>query len=45
MNVPTTWDETVPLVAELGEVVAVAKRKGDKWYIGAMTNNKKMNAL
>lgn len=41
VNVPTTWDETVPLVAELGEVVAVAKRKGDKWYIGAMTNNKK----
>lgn len=39
-QVPTTWDETKPLVAELGQVVAVAKRKGDKWYIGAITNNK-----
>ena len=39
-NVPTTWDETVPLQAEVGQLVAVAKRKTDKWYIGAITNNK-----
>lgn len=39
-QVPTTWDETVPLEAEAGQYAIVAKRKGDKWYIGGMTNNK-----
>ena len=39
-RVPTTWDETVALAAEVGEVAVVAKRKGDKWFIGGMTNNK-----
>lgn len=38
-QVPTTWDETIALVAEVGEVAVVAKRKGDKWFIGGMTNN------
>lgn len=43
-SVPTTWDETVPLVAEIGKTVAVAKRKGDTWYIGAITgSNEKWN--
>ncbi|VGO15622.1 Retaining alpha-galactosidase [Pontiella desulfatans] len=36
--VPTTWDETVVLHAEVGKAVAVARRKGDTWYIGAMTD-------
>lgn len=40
-QVPTTWDETIALVAEAGEVAVVAKRKGDKWFIGGMTNNHK----
>lgn len=39
-SVPTTWDQTTPLHAEVGQIVATAKRKGDKWYIGAITNNK-----
>ncbi len=39
-QVPTTWDETKALVAEAGEIAIVAKRKGDKWFIGGMTNNK-----
>lgn len=39
-NVPTTWDETVALDAKVGEHVIVAKRKGEKWYIGGMTNSK-----
>lgn len=36
--VPTTWDETVVLEAELGNVVAIARRNGDKWFIGALTD-------
>lgn len=38
-NVPTIWDETKALEAKVGDYVIVAKRKGNKWYIGGMTNN------
>ena len=37
-SVPTTWDETRCLAAQAGEYVVVAKRKGAKWFIGAITN-------
>ncbi|MDX1285439.1 MAG: glycoside hydrolase family 97 catalytic domain-containing protein, partial [Draconibacterium sp.] len=37
-QIPTTWDETVVLKGEIGEYIAVARRKGETWYIGAMTN-------
>lgn len=40
-QVPTTWDETVALEAKTGEYLLVAKRKGDKWFIGGITNGKK----
>lgn len=35
-GVPVTWDETRALHAEAGKYTVVAKRKGDKWYIGAI---------
>lgn len=35
---PTTWDETVPVCGEIGEYVAMARRKGSTWYVGALTN-------
>ena len=35
-RVPTVWDETVPLVGRIGEVVGVARRNGDCWFIGVM---------
>ncbi|WP_316815985.1 glycoside hydrolase family 97 protein [Pedobacter nyackensis] len=38
-QVPTTWDETRALAAKAGEYAIVAKRKGDRWFIGGMTNN------
>lgn len=38
-DVPVTWDETRALEAKAGEYALVAKRKGNKWYIGGMTNN------
>lgn len=37
-HVPTTWDETKALSGKIGEYVAIARKKGDDWYIGAMTN-------
>jgi alpha-glucosidase len=42
-QVPVTWDETKALVAEAGEVVVVAKRKGSRWFIGGITNEKERN--
>ena len=37
-SVPTVWDETVALDGKLGEYAVIARRKGDTWYIGAITN-------
>ncbi len=37
-EVPTIWDETVPLDGEIGEFVVVARRSGPSWFVGAMTN-------
>jgi len=39
-SVPTTWDELKVLKAKVGEYVVVARRKGAKWFIGAITNDK-----
>lgn len=36
-SVPVTWDETRVIDARVGEYVVVAKRKGSKWYVGAIT--------
>jgi len=36
--VPTTWDETRFIAGEIAEYIVVARRKGDAWYVGAMTN-------
>ena len=36
--VPTVWDETRGLDGRIGSFAAVARRKGDVWYMGAMTD-------
>ncbi|MGC1484993.1 MAG: glycoside hydrolase family 97 protein [Candidatus Acidiferrum sp.] len=36
--VPTEWDETKVLDGRIAEYVAVARRNGADWYVGAMTN-------
>ncbi len=37
-SVPTVWDETVALDGKVGEYLVIARRKGDVWYIGGLTN-------
>ena len=37
-DVPTTWDETKVLSGKMGEYIVVARKKGDDWYIGGLTN-------
>jgi len=36
--VPTVWDETKVLNAQIGDYVIIARRNGRDWYIGAMTD-------
>ncbi|MFC8143544.1 glycoside hydrolase family 97 catalytic domain-containing protein [Streptomyces paradoxus] len=36
--VPVTWDESHTLAGAIGEHIAVARRNGPDWYLGAMTN-------
>ena len=37
-SVPTVWDETRGLDGKVGEYICLARRKGDIWYIGGMTD-------
>jgi len=37
-KIPTIWDETKVLEASVGDYIIVARRKGDNWYIGGMTD-------
>lgn len=37
-QIPTVYDEVIALDGKLGEYTVLAKRKGSKWYIAAMTN-------
>ena len=37
-SVPVTFDETIPLEGKVGEYVALARKNGDTWYAGAMSN-------
>ena len=37
-KVPTVWDDTKVLNGEPARYVSIARRKGDTWYLGSMTN-------
>ena len=37
-SLPTVWDETRVLQGEVGEYIVTARRKGNTWYIGGITN-------
>ena len=36
--VPVTWHETIALDSKVSEYVSVARRSGDEWYVGAMSD-------
>ena len=36
--VPASWDETRVLNGAPGEYATIARRRGEEWYLGAMTN-------
>ena len=37
-SVPTVWDETRGLDGKIGEYITMARRSGEDWYVGGMTN-------
>jgi alpha-glucosidase len=37
-TVPKVWDNTVALDGQIAKYVAIARQKGDEWYVGALTN-------
>lgn len=37
-QIPTVWDETIVLDGDMGEYIVTARRKGNDWYIGGITN-------
>jgi alpha-glucosidase len=38
-NLPTVWDETVVLNAEVGKSIVIARRSGDRWFLAAMNGD------
>jgi len=36
--IPTTWDTTIALAGKIGQYAITARKKDNKWYIGAMTD-------
>lgn len=44
-QVPTVWDTTIALDAKVGEYVVLARKSGDKWFLGVMTNATKTELI
>ncbi|GAB1416366.1 glycoside hydrolase family 97 protein [Paludibacter sp.] len=42
-KVQTVWDDTKVLNGEIGEYISVARRSGEEWFVGIMTNNEARN--
>lgn len=38
-TVPTTWDKTVVPDASVNEYIAIARKQGEDWYVGAINNS------
>ncbi len=38
-NLPTVWNDTKVLSGAIGEHAVIARRSGERWFLGAITNN------
>ena len=36
--IPTVWDETIAVDGKVGEYIVIARRSGDAWYVGGLTD-------
>ncbi|MDU1892594.1 MAG: glycoside hydrolase family 97 protein [Dysgonomonas sp.] len=39
-QLPTVWDETIVLNAEVNKYITIARRKGNDWYVGSLNNSR-----
>lgn len=39
-RIPTVWEQTIAIDAKVGHYALIARNNEDKWYVGAMTNEK-----
>ncbi len=37
-SIPTVWDTTIVLDGRIGDHISIARKKGNEWFIGAMTD-------
>ena len=37
-HLPTAWDTTTVVLGEIGSYIATARRSGESWFLGAITN-------
>jgi len=37
-EVPTVWDETIPLQGKVGDYAVIARRKGREWFVSGITD-------
>jgi alpha-glucosidase len=37
-EVPAVWDKSIALDGRIGEFAVMARRSGERWFVGAMTN-------
>jgi alpha-glucosidase len=38
-SIPTTWDETKIVDGNVGDYIVTARKKGNEWFVGAMTDD------
>jgi alpha-glucosidase len=38
-HVPTVWDDTKVMDGEPGKYITIARRSGEEWFVGTLTNN------
>lgn len=41
LKMPTVWEETIPLNGKCGEFLLAARKTGQTWYVGGITNENK----
>ncbi len=37
-HLPTVWDTTKVMFGDIGKYIGIARRSGEKWFVGAITN-------
>ncbi|MBD3224966.1 MAG: glycoside hydrolase family 97 protein [Caldithrix sp.] len=40
-EVPVDWDESVVLKARIGDYLSIARRQGNQWYVGSITDEQR----